>query len=210
MTPLDILRLIHLASTLAWPAAAALGLWRTRHVRRRRARMRIALFMGLGLVVGANSLVMALSVVHPPSPAHLVTSAALAAFGVLAMYLLARYGDELAHEERVLYALSRRHLGADEPLRLTHPLSRREIEVVSLLCQGLKTDELALRLGVSRHTAITHIRHIMRKLEATSRVDVVSWAVRTGLYDPSAGQLDARAVGAHMLPAPRPRPLPHS
>lgn len=180
-------RLVHLVAAVMWPAAAAFGSWRARRLQRRRLRVRVHLLMTLGLVVGANSLVMAFSPIHPDTVLHVVTVATLAIVGILALYLIAAYGDDLVHEERVLFALSRGHLGPDDgPAKPSQPLSRRELEILGVLCQGLRTDEIAAKLGISKHTVVTHVRNIMRKLEVSSRVDAVSWAIRSGVLDPAS------------------------
>ncbi|MBI4260160.1 MAG: response regulator transcription factor [Actinobacteria bacterium] len=183
-------RWIHLASALLWPAAAALGLWRARTLRRRRSMRRVHALMVLGLAVGAESLIQALSPNHASGAAHLVANLILALAGAAALFVLSAYGTEMANEERVLYALSRGHLGDGGVERPARPLSPREIEVLGYLCRGLKTDEIAERLSLSPHTASTHVRNLMRKLEVSSRVDAVSWAIRHGLYDPVTGKSD--------------------
>ena len=158
--------------------------------------MRVYLLIALGFAVGANAGVMALSPYHPRNPLHIVAVIVLAVCGLVALYLVAAYGDELMHEERVLYALSRGRLG-DGHGRIdpAHPLSAREVEIIGLLCHGLNNDEIARQLGISKSTVVTHMRNIMRKLAAPSRVDVVGWAVESGLFDVSSGHVNAEVVG---------------
>jgi DNA-binding NarL/FixJ family response regulator len=52
---------------------------------------------------------------------------------------------------------------------LMHRLTRREREVLGLLCEGLQTLEIAESLGLSRHTVRTHVGNILTKLGANSR-----------------------------------------
>lgn len=191
-----VIRLVHLAVAVLWPTAAALGLWRARRLHRRRTRLRVYLLMALGFAVGANAGVMALSSQHPEGALHVVAVIVLAMMGLIVLYVIAAYGDELAHEERVLYALSRGHLGNGHGrVDPAHPLSAREVEVIGLLCQGLTNEEIALSLGISKNTVLTHMRNIMRKLTAPSRVDVVGWAIASGLYDPASGKVDVEVAG---------------
>jgi DNA-binding CsgD family transcriptional regulator len=139
---------------------------------------------------------MALSDRHPPGAPHLVAVVVLASMGLVALYLVSAYGDEIAHEERVLYALSRGHLGdAHGRVDPEHPLSAREVEVIVMLCKGLRNEEIARDLGISKNTVLTHVRNIMRKLEAHSRVDVVGWAIESRLFDATSGDVDPEVVG---------------
>ncbi|HEX6208812.1 MAG TPA: LuxR C-terminal-related transcriptional regulator [Actinomycetota bacterium] len=187
---MSAVRWIHVVSAIVWPASAALGLWRARSLIRRRTRARVYALMAVAIAVGAENLIQALSPHHPEGLAHLIANIVLAAAGVVALFVLAAYPEEIAHEERVLYALSRRNLGAgDGDPRPARPLSRRELEVLESLCGGLSTDEIAGHLSISRHTVATHVRNLMGKLGVGSRVDAVSWAIRQGIYDPAEGRI---------------------
>lgn len=57
-------------------------------------------------------------------------------------------------------------------------LSDREFEVFELLGQGLGTQEIAQRLGISPKTIEVHRAHIREKLEQPSGAAVVRYAVR--------------------------------
>lgn len=60
-------------------------------------------------------------------------------------------------------------------------LSRREVEVLTLLREGRSTPEVAERLYISPHTTKNHVRRILRKLGAHSRLEAVALAERRGL-----------------------------
>jgi DNA-binding NarL/FixJ family response regulator len=60
-------------------------------------------------------------------------------------------------------------------------ISRRELEVLECLAQGLTTAQISARLFVSENTVKTHIRHILEKLEASNRTEAVSKATQIGL-----------------------------
>jgi DNA-binding NarL/FixJ family response regulator len=59
-------------------------------------------------------------------------------------------------------------------------LSVRELEVLRLLVDGRSNPEIAEALFVSRRTAAAHVSNILRKLDAASRVEAVSEALRRG------------------------------
>lgn len=65
-------------------------------------------------------------------------------------------------------------------------LSPREIEVLRLMARGSSNREIARTLGVSRHTASHHVRHIYDKIGASSRAGAVLFAVQHDLLDPLA------------------------
>lgn len=69
-------------------------------------------------------------------------------------------------------------LGA-EPL--DEPLTARELEVLSLLSQGLPNKLIARDLSISEHTVKFHISSIYTKLGAASRTDAVNRGARHGL-----------------------------
>jgi DNA-binding NarL/FixJ family response regulator len=60
-------------------------------------------------------------------------------------------------------------------------LTGREREVLQLLAQGATTEALADRLYISKHTARSHVRNILAKLGAHSKLEAVSMALRAGL-----------------------------
>jgi DNA-binding NarL/FixJ family response regulator len=64
------------------------------------------------------------------------------------------------------------------------PLIPREREVATLLAEGLSNGEIARRLYISTKTASVHVSNILAKLNMTSRTEVATWAVRSGLVPP--------------------------
>jgi DNA-binding NarL/FixJ family response regulator len=57
-------------------------------------------------------------------------------------------------------------------------LTRREIEVLSLLRTGASDKEIASALGVSRSTASKHVENILKKMKVTNRTAAVSLSWR--------------------------------
>lgn len=60
-------------------------------------------------------------------------------------------------------------------------LTRRELEVLRLMADGVSTAAAADRLRVSRATVRNHVQHILAKLDAHSRLEAVARATRAGL-----------------------------
>lgn len=67
---------------------------------------------------------------------------------------------------------------ADGPLGA---LSRRELEVLALVAEGLTNREIAERLVLSEHTVNRHVANILQKLALPSRAAAASLAGRHGL-----------------------------
>jgi len=61
------------------------------------------------------------------------------------------------------------------------PLTPREREVLHLLAAGLGNKEIGGRLAISDHTAKFHVSQILAKLNAGTRAEAVSIAMRRGL-----------------------------
>jgi two-component system response regulator DevR len=57
--------------------------------------------------------------------------------------------------------------------RSRHELSRREHQLVELMCFGLTNKEIAGRLHLSEHTVKNHVHRILHKTGATDRISLV-------------------------------------
>jgi DNA-binding NarL/FixJ family response regulator len=77
--------------------------------------------------------------------------------------------------------------GPGNPARPAADLARlteREREVLALVAQGLSNEEIATRLYLSPLTTKTHVSHIMTKLGARDRAQLVVIAYESGLVVP--------------------------
>jgi PAS domain S-box-containing protein len=61
------------------------------------------------------------------------------------------------------------------------PLSRREVEIVTLVALGRTGPEIADQLSISHDTVRTHVRNAMHKLDARSRAQLVAKALGEGV-----------------------------
>jgi DNA-binding NarL/FixJ family response regulator len=64
---------------------------------------------------------------------------------------------------------------------LVRLLSDRELEVLRLVAAGLSNAEIAGRLYISPATAKTHVSHLLTKLDAANRVQLVIVAYQSGI-----------------------------
>ena len=60
-------------------------------------------------------------------------------------------------------------------------LTKRELEVLTLIAQGLENREIARKLIVSEATVRTHVSNILGKLHLASRTQAALYALREGL-----------------------------
>jgi DNA-binding NarL/FixJ family response regulator len=98
---------------------------------------------------------------------------------------------EMVHTEvvraiRTVHA-GRRLVPAEVSERLSeypvqHALTPREVEVLSLVAQGLANKEIADRLGTSDGTIRIHLQHILSKLGASDRTHAVTIGLQRGIF----------------------------
>ncbi|MDQ1380837.1 MAG: hypothetical protein QOJ71_1556, partial [Actinomycetota bacterium] len=86
--------------------------------------------------------------------------------------------------ENAITGLARTHHLRLGPARTTvdgdEALSVRELEVLRLVVDGKSNPEIASILFISRRTAAAHVSSILRKMNASSRVEATSEALRRG------------------------------
>lgn len=73
------------------------------------------------------------------------------------------------------YAVIKPHWSRIEDLNvhLIEPLTRRELELLELICLGLSNRDLASRLFLSINTIKTHLKNLYLKLEVRNRAEAI-------------------------------------
>ena len=61
-----------------------------------------------------------------------------------------------------------------EKARSEFGLSKREIEVLSLICKGLANKEISKQLFISEYTVKDHTKKILKKIGVSSRNQIIS------------------------------------
>jgi two-component system response regulator NreC len=97
--------------------------------------------------------------------------------------VVAAIRDVAAGNQYVHPALGARMVAADalaQAAAAADPLSDREREVLAMLALGHTNQEIAQQLFISVRTAETHRAHIMRKLQFSTRAELVRYALEHG------------------------------
>ena len=105
-------------------------------------------------------------------------------------------GEVLFAANLLVNLLTRSQRQADPRIRMPtgEPLTPRELEVLRALATGMSTDEAAAHLGITVHTMRTHLKNLMIKLEARSKLEAVLVALRGGLIQLESDGLNGRTA----------------
>ena len=105
--------------------------------------------------------------------------------GAIGLLLKGAPGDEVVEAVRRV-AGGRPYIAPDvsDELRSaagTPRLPPRESDVLALMAEGLRNQEIATSLGLSLGTVKVHVNRILEKLDAVDRTEAVTRAIRRGL-----------------------------
>jgi predicted ATPase/DNA-binding CsgD family transcriptional regulator len=113
-----------------------------------------------------------------------------ATLGAEAYAAAAAAGEALALEAAVAEAVETPPPAAAPARRggpgRTHPLTAREMEVATLVSQGMTNRQIGERLIITPGTAGVHVEHILDKLGFQSRVQIAAWTASGGRLSPTA------------------------
>lgn len=91
-------------------------------------------------------------------------------------------GDRYIHASLV-GALVNGYLTRPEEKKRNRGLTARQLEVLSLVAEGLTNQKVAERLRLSPRTVDRHLENMMRRLKMHTRVELVRYALREGLIE---------------------------
>jgi two-component system NarL family response regulator len=60
-------------------------------------------------------------------------------------------------------------------------LSARELEVLSLIVEGLANKQIAYQLNIAEHTVKNHVKNILSKLNVADRTQAATAAIQRGI-----------------------------
>ena len=81
---------------------------------------------------------------------------------------------------RLLAQVAREREIQREATMLLDDLTDREREILQLLAEGMRNDDIAAKLFISPQTVQTHVRNILGKLRVHSKLEAVAFAVKHG------------------------------
>ena len=81
---------------------------------------------------------------------------------------------------RLLAQVAREREAQSQAMMLLRDLTEREREILQLLAEGMRNDDIASKLFISPQTVQTHVRNILGKLRVHSKLEAVAFAVRHG------------------------------
>ena len=118
--------------------------------------------------------------------------------GAMGFLLKDSGADDLAHAIQSVYRgnlslpqeLAQRMmaglLGGSDDAPPTEELTKRELEVLKCVAQGMSNAEIAEALSVSLPTVHSHVHNLLGKLNMTSRTQAALYAVEIGLVTPQS------------------------
>ena len=103
------------------------------------------------------------------------------ALGIWLALKLSKPKIETVVVEKEVYVTRNENFVQDTLLVSQLELSKRELEILSLLAQGHSNQEIAAKLFVSLSTVKTHVQNLFEKLEVKRRIQAVEKAKRLSL-----------------------------
>ncbi len=103
------------------------------------------------------------------------------ALGIWLALKLSKPKIETVVVEKEVYVTRNENFVQDTLLVSQLELSKRELEILSLLAQGHSNQEIAAKLFVSLSTVKTHIQNLFEKLDVKRRIQAVEKAKRLSL-----------------------------
>ena len=82
---------------------------------------------------------------------------------------------------RLLAQVAQERQAEADAMRLLGDLTEREREILGLLAQGNRNEDIAKQLFISPQTVQTHVRNILGKLRVHSKLEAVTFAVKHGV-----------------------------
>ena len=84
-------------------------------------------------------------------------------------------------KERMIDFIS--HKQGQSRLQMRDPLTKRELEILKLICDGLSSKDISEKLFISINTVETHRKRILLKLNVKNSVGVVKYAMENHMID---------------------------
>ncbi len=93
------------------------------------------------------------------------------------------YGGDVFIQPDLIPVLNMGLINKEESSQTLEGLTKREIEVLKLITEGLFNKEIAYKLSISERTVKNHVSNIFKKINASDRTQAAVFAIRNGLVD---------------------------
>lgn len=101
--------------------------------------------------------------------------------GLLKKAIMSVYNGEIFIQPDLIPVLNMGLLDREESSQSLEGLTKREIEVLKLITEGLFNKEIAYKLHISERTVKNHVSNIFKKINASDRTQAAVFAIRHGL-----------------------------
>lgn len=108
-------------------------------------------------------------------------------FGIWAANKITKTKEKTIIIEKEIRIISNGDFILNETELLERKISKRELEVLTLMAEGLSNQEIAERLFVSLNTIKTHSARLFEKLEVKRRTQAIETAKKLQLLPPTLG-----------------------
>lgn len=97
--------------------------------------------------------------------------------------IISVYNGEVFIQPDLIPVLNEGLINREESSQTLEGLTRREIEVLKLITEGLFNKEIAYKLDISERTVKNHVSNIFKKINASDRTQAAVFAIRHGLVN---------------------------
>lgn len=101
--------------------------------------------------------------------------------GVLKKAILSVHNGDTFIQPDLIPILNVGLINREESSQTLEGLTKRELEVLKLITEGLFNKEIAYKLNISERTVKNHVSNIFKKINASDRTQAAVFAIRHGL-----------------------------
>ncbi|MGN1209556.1 MAG: LuxR C-terminal-related transcriptional regulator [Duodenibacillus sp.] len=83
---------------------------------------------------------------------------------------------------------SLRNVSYQDAARDVSQISKRELDVLQCLSQGMSNRQISQHLGITDGTVKVHVKHLLKKLNFATRVEAALWAAENGYRNPPSAK----------------------
>ena len=93
------------------------------------------------------------------------------------------YNDEKYIQPELTPLLNQKLVEKESDLDKLYSLTKRELQILKLIAEGLLNKEIGDRLDISERTVKNHVFNLFKKIDATDRTQAAVFAIRNNVVD---------------------------